>query len=211
MLPILPMVEGLSKITEKLLVLVKYREEKSRRIFDKFIEPIFTDLLVIHKDYLEMFEGVQAMLPNENDSRKEIHKKLDEAVVYLQQKRTAFEPVRVKLRAIIEMLPENAEKDNKKDAFVRSVANYLRWSNRFQVAGSRASNIATEIRAAALRYSQPRSKLKQVVSAIMAPHAGALTAHDLAAYLSVTLDDLRTRFARASEAYAAILVEVRNE
>jgi hypothetical protein len=97
--PILPMLAGLGKITDRLIELVKYREEKSRRIFDKLIEPIFNDLLLIHKDYLEMFERVRTILPNKKDGRKKTQKSLMRTYGYLEEKRRAFEPLREKFRA----------------------------------------------------------------------------------------------------------------
>jgi len=216
MSPILPMFDGLLKITDRLIELVKYREEKSRRIFDKLIEPIFNDLLLIHKDYLEMFEEVRRMLPGEKDGRKKTQKKLTRTCEYLQQKRLAFEPVRQKLQATFKQLPPEAEKDNKKEAFIRAVANYLSWTRGFPAPTSVSSALAHEIRIAAIRYSYPPSSLQsdevkdKIQKAALIPDR-ALTVQELEAYVSTVLNDLRRKFGSAAEAYAAILVKVRNE
>jgi hypothetical protein len=213
--PILPVLAGLGKITDRLIELAKYREEKSRRIFDKLIEPIFNDLLLVHKDYLEMFEEVRTMLPDSKDGRKKTHRKLSQAYDYLEKQRRAFEPVREKLRATVRALPAKPEKDNKKEAFIRSIADYLSWTGRFSGVGTLSSFLAQEIRTAAICYTYPPSQLQsdevrdKVLKAARI-HA-ALTAEELAAYVSKILDDLRRRFAVAAEAYAAILVKIRNE
>jgi hypothetical protein len=214
--PILPVLAGLGKITDRLMELVKYREEKSRRIFDKLIEPIFNDLLLIHKDYLEMFEEVRKMLPDDKGGRKKTEKKLTRAYEYLESQRRAFEPTREKLRATVRELPKKVEKDNKKEAFVRSIADYLLWTRISPGMGSVSTVLAREIRAAAIRYSYPPSKAQsdeirdKILKAARIPDR-ALNAEELAAYVSSILDRLRQRFACAAEAYAAILVKVRNE
>jgi hypothetical protein len=214
--PLLPILAGLGKITDRLIELVKYREEKSRRIFDKLIEPIFNDLLLIHKDYLEMFEQVLRMLPDKDDGRKKVEKSLKRAQAYLEEKRRTFEPIRVKLRAMVRELPKRPEKDNKKEAFVRSVADYLLWTRGTIALGSVSSVLAQEIRAAAIRYSHPPSKARsdEVRAEILKAARDvnrALTAEELEAYVSTILNELRRKFGCAAEAYAAILVKVRNE
>lgn len=163
MTPILPVLAGLGKITDRLIELVKYREEKSRRIFEKLIEPIFNDLLLVHKDYLEMFEAIRVILPDCQDSHKKTHKKLRAAYHQLEKQRRAFEPVREKIRATVRALPHEPEKDNKKEAFIRSVADYLSWTGRSPSLGS-ASNVLAPGKSVQQRFAIRIRLLKSKVT-----------------------------------------------
>jgi hypothetical protein len=212
------MIDGLVKITDRLIELVKYREEKSRRIFDKLIEPVFADLLLIHKNYLEIFETVRTLLPNEGDSKKKHNKKLKQAYDYLSQKRVEYEPTRIKLRVIAAKLPSLDKKQNKKDIFIRSVARYLAWTKRDIGTGSQSTVLSMEIRAAVLSISysaverQAEAKKKEQ-SNILAQYRTAFnpTAEDLNKYVLVVLEDMRRKFALVAEAYADIFAKVRDE
>jgi hypothetical protein len=211
------MIDGLVKITDRLIELVKYREEKCRRVFEKLIEPIFTDLLLIHKNYLEMFETVRSLLPHKKDSKQKRNKKLRRAFDFLSQKRVEFEPTRDKIRAIIRALPGVGQKQNKKEVFVLSVAQYLSWTFK-DTARSISSHLVEEIHAAVVRSSYPPVERRtgaqakeQFLILLGKARTPDPTVEDLEIYVSVILDELRRKFALASEAYADIFAEVRDE
>ena len=213
------MIDGLVKIVDRLIELVKYREEKSRRIFEKLIEPVFNDLVVIHKDYLAMFVEVSSLIPSDGDGTKKQKKKLSEALRYLSKKRIEFETTRIKLRAISQSFKNT--KTNEKDEFVRAVVSYLWWTGRDGLR-SISSQLVEEIHAAVLRASFPPPGLRTHAQRdkLAAESLGGLrfeqslpdpTSEDLNKYVGVILFELRQKFARVAEAYAEIFAKVRNE
>src|SRR4030095_3231402 len=57
------MVTELIAIIDRLLKLKEYRERRFRTFFNEVLEPTFNDLLIVHRDYIEMFEETYRLLP----------------------------------------------------------------------------------------------------------------------------------------------------
>jgi hypothetical protein len=94
------MVDLITKLLDRLIQLRTYQIGRTRRIFDQVIDPLMRDLTQIHKDHLEMFEDVRAIL-RDNDVHNEDHAtKLMKAILVLRERRVEYEPVRVKAIAI---------------------------------------------------------------------------------------------------------------
>ena len=99
------MLTNLLSILDRLMKMKEYRDQRLRRIHDQLLEPAFNDLLLIHRNYIEMFESVREMLPKEqNIAKSDLGLKLQCAAEYLRQKRIEFEPVRIKLRLMMTQL-----------------------------------------------------------------------------------------------------------
>lgn len=95
------------------------------RTFEEFVEPAFSDLEGIHKDYLNMFSDIYESLPFEWEaSSEEGRAALAGTAHLLRRRRLEFQPVREKVRALIERLgTENIDPYNR--AFVEAVIRYF--------------------------------------------------------------------------------------
>jgi hypothetical protein len=126
------MIELLLQLIDRLIDLKKYQAERVEKTFKEILDPVFSDLLLVHGDYVRMFEDVQQQLiaiPNlDNDDGR---KRLLEVAETLRQRRLEFEPVRQKLGAMTRELSTDASKlsrtmDSKEaEAFVVSVLEYF--------------------------------------------------------------------------------------
>ena len=122
-------VSDLLSIVDRLIQLTEYRHRRFRLLFESLLEPAFADLLLVHKDYIQMFEETRRLLPSrppEGPLTRQIAD-LKKPAEYLRQKRTEFEPVRVKLRALAKSMKE-AELDPDVRCFIDAVVGYFhRW------------------------------------------------------------------------------------
>jgi len=96
------MINALLSFIDRLIRLTEYRNARLDKRFDDLFELTFDDLLVIHTDYIEMFETTKTLLPkpSEEIGSKRYMRRITRATEYLRKKRRVFEPVRVKIRAL---------------------------------------------------------------------------------------------------------------
>lgn len=101
------MIEMLLSVIDRLLNLKQHRNAKLQLVYEQVVEPTFTDLLMVHRDYIQMFEGVLNRLPVETEQGSiEYSSKLSAAAQYLRDRRLDFEPVRVKLGTLALLMQE---------------------------------------------------------------------------------------------------------
>ena len=203
------------KIVDRLIELAKYREEKSRRVFDKLIEPTFNDLLVVHKDYLEMFDRVLELLPQGDKSNtKQARLKLKAALTYLHKQRQQFQEERKKLRDLVnELKGKHSQSPNA--AFVQCVADYLVWTNQPNRVGTLSTIVESKIReqlgTATDKPLTGEEEGKRYLMTLTQRTDYPVESAALREYISDIISSLRQRFALASEVYARILVEQRTK
>ncbi|WP_455205687.1 hypothetical protein [Kaarinaea lacus] len=93
------MIDLFLEIIDRLIQLKQYRNQKLRTMFDELIDPIFNDLLLVHRDYVDLFEGTLNILPRgvpSSDNATKYLASTEKAAEYLHNKRMKFEPVRIK-------------------------------------------------------------------------------------------------------------------
>ena len=88
------MLTELLSIVERLIKLKEHRERRQSKRFDTIIEPVFNELLLIHADYIKMFEKVYDLLPEDAAPKQsaKYERKLANAAQYLSEKRLELEP-----------------------------------------------------------------------------------------------------------------------
>ena len=124
------MIDSLLAILDRLLKLLAIREKRYDRLFTELWEPTFADLLIIHRNYIEMFEKARAMLSNlpatppGKESSDAYSEKLAEVSQYLSQRRSEFEPVRRKLIALADAVAKT-DLDDMSKAFVDALVAYF--------------------------------------------------------------------------------------
>ncbi len=128
------MLTALLSIIDRLIKLREYRNERVQKVFDKVLEPIFNDLLLVHRDYIQMFQKARELLPERNYGPAKFNQSLREAAEYLRQRRIEFEPARVQLRTMVREIRGTAGNSRKvsfgaeADAFVDAVVKYFEGS-----------------------------------------------------------------------------------
>jgi hypothetical protein len=114
------MISDILAITDRLFGFLVQTKEDQKVVFEKVFEPIFNDLMVIHKNYITMFYEVLNSL---NDPDVPII----EIIRHLQVQRTEFEPIRDQNRAIISRFQSDQLnfKDKAFIPFLQSLFRYL--------------------------------------------------------------------------------------
>lgn len=143
------MFDSLTKVVDYLISLKKHRRDERREMFDNIFKPIFDELMIVHADYIEMFEEVILMLPGydskppgswsdrefsykwgnrefsfeppESNADKE---KISKARDALKKNRRKFAPLRAKLQAfdVNELARDLPQEDG---AFAIAVTQYF--------------------------------------------------------------------------------------
>lgn len=118
------MLTALLAIVDRLIELVKVRQTQRSNFFQKIIEPSFTDLLMVHQDYVAMFTDVLDLLSSQRQMEEDIQR--EKALQMLKQRRITLEPLREKLRAL-ELVTESerGQIDKNTYAFLHALADYL--------------------------------------------------------------------------------------
>jgi hypothetical protein len=123
------MINTCISILDKLIKVVGIRGKRRNRLFSELWETTFSELLTVHRDYIEMFENLKNMLSkleaeNLDKNSEEYSNKVDEIIDYLNQRRIEFEPVRKKLIALIDAASVS-DLDDKSKIFVEALVAYF--------------------------------------------------------------------------------------
>jgi hypothetical protein len=91
------MVKALLDIIDRLIQLKRIKEKRRRNLLEQVLEPLFNDLMIVHQDYIAMFEEVLHRLPTygsvyPRDMRTDSKIRVKEVFEYLRLKRIEFEP-----------------------------------------------------------------------------------------------------------------------
>ena len=88
------MLENALSLIDRLIKLTTVRERNKEKYFNTFIEPLYEDAEGIARDYMVLFADLIHRLAHEED--------VTALIEWLEERRTAFQPVRMKVRALIE-------------------------------------------------------------------------------------------------------------
>lgn len=81
-------------LIDRLIQLATVRERNRERFFNNFIEPVYRDGEQIAKDYLALLAELQSRIAEARDLR--------DLVNWLELKRTTLQPLRAKVRALVD-------------------------------------------------------------------------------------------------------------
>ena len=160
------MIDLLLKLLENLGKLAEYRAAKKKRVFKEMAEPMFNELLEVHKNYMLIFAEAR--------SAAELNpSKPSAAIQYLEKKRKEFEPVRVKIAAIAETLfqrPIGSPTDN----FLHAVFRYFPVGDIYKEGGTVSTTLLRILKTRFARRG-PKKGAKDgdtyLHSLMMAPYA----------------------------------------
>jgi hypothetical protein len=80
-------------IIDRVIQLLTLRERNRERFFSNFIEPLYRDAEPVAKDYMALLTELDHKIQE---------KTLKENIVWLEERRAAYRPVRMKLRALLQ-------------------------------------------------------------------------------------------------------------
>jgi hypothetical protein len=92
---------ALVKVVDRLIDLAKHKIASRKEMFEKILEPTFNELQAVHGNYLEIFVETEALLSDLEQGHMQdqrFKEKLASAIRTLKERRTKFEPARVKLK-----------------------------------------------------------------------------------------------------------------
>lgn len=138
------------KVIDRFTDLLKYRRLKRQEFFKTVIEPLFDDLMLMHTDYIKMFDDCRAQLLDNTVPLREIAEAL-------RQRRVVYESLRIKARAISEGL-EQAEMDEEVKNFLRAAAYHLPDGELGPVPSTYASLVLSRIYSVAGGLTDARQK-----------------------------------------------------
>lgn len=118
------MLTALLAIIDRLIELVKASQRQRSNFFQKIVEPSFTDLLMVHQDYVSMFTDVLDLLSSQGGVEERVQR--EKALQMLKQRRITLEPLREKLRALERVTEsERSQIDKETYEFLHALSDYL--------------------------------------------------------------------------------------
>jgi hypothetical protein len=209
------MVSALLAIIDRLIQLRSYRRERIDKAFKDLFEPLFNDLLAIHGDYIKIFSDVLDILPTKlcaivydghlvtSEERAEAFGK---AVATLRTRRKAFEPIRVKFRAVA------AEIDSIQDEFSPDAQEFIRTAIEYFPQGNVETHIWPPSPSLvlleyldAVRTIESYSALDEKQSMTLYEHANRVIRHNIAlqetAWSNLCIAFARLRISSATSDY----------
>ncbi len=194
-------------VIDRLIQLCTYKNKREISIFEGVLTPVFEDLLLIHGDYIRMFEEVAGLLPEfgtsiwysaDEGTRYWWGEKCKKAAEVLRCKRLMFEPVRTELGAIVKELkdinlsPEASE-------FVERVIDYFPTGYLESYTNESAYLLEK------LNYWSNNLTVEQsnVESNTIEPNG-------MHAFLQVTISSHRNKWSEVCEAFARLKLKVKN-
>ncbi len=120
------MISTLLSIIDRLIQLSQYKKRRYRVLFNEILQPTFDELLLVHKNYIEMFSETKKMLPQGELTQdpSEYTLLLQRPELHLREKRIEFEPVRQKLVELAKSLRDK-NLDSDVEDFVQAVLSYF--------------------------------------------------------------------------------------
>lgn len=199
------MVESFVAIIDRLIQLKQHRDENLQRIFEKLIEPTFNETLLIHKNYVEMFEEVLAIMGIEEG--KDDHLRSGEvsqtqaiaAAQRLRERRIEFEPVRRKLASLATEM-DGAHMTHALSMFVTAFQTYFPTG--------KAVGAGTESRMLLQGLDHWINNSPDPEPAGDWLNGSRPAASAVVSSVRLTLNRLRTRWALLCEAYATLKIHV---
>jgi hypothetical protein len=153
------MIDALISIIDRLIQLTEYRGKRRRRLFEDVIEPIFNDLLLIHRDYIEMFQTTWRMLPLLPDEAKPkfVERNLWSNISHVGDLQLEWATFRLEERTIVETPEEFVAQTNR-------TIDYLREARR------KYEPVRTKLRAlvGAMKDSDMREDVTRFIGAVVA-------------------------------------------
>jgi hypothetical protein len=132
------MIDLLLQLLEKLEKLAEYSSERKKRAFKELAEPMFDDLLEVHKNYLVIFTEARSLAGQNPDDPSQ-------AIQYLEKMRTDLEPVRVKLAAMAQTIFQ-AGNISYMDELLRAVAGYFPVGDIVAGQGTASTSLIAELK-----------------------------------------------------------------
>lgn len=109
--------ESVVKVVDRLTDLLKYRQGRRKELFTNVIEPLFNDLMVMHADYMKMFDDCWHQLLDNKVPLRQIAETL-------RQRRQVYEGLRIKSRSITDGLAD-ADLEPEIKSFLKAAAYHI--------------------------------------------------------------------------------------
>jgi hypothetical protein len=114
---ILKMLEVAVSVVDRLIQLATVRERNKEKYFNNFIEPLYKDAEQVVKDYLGLFTELAHRLETADD--------IEPVINWLEERRVAYQPLRMKMRALLRKEPRYAT-DDPREKFNKGIWGLMR-------------------------------------------------------------------------------------
>jgi hypothetical protein len=114
----MPYIEAALSLLDRLAAIIKLRSESRAEYFESVIHPAYGDALVVVEDY---FALVRELI-----SRLEAGEDLTSVIRWLEERRMAYLPLRIKLRGSIVEMPHHSPGVHSRDLFVKGIWGVMR-------------------------------------------------------------------------------------
>jgi hypothetical protein len=188
------MFEVFSTLINRLIDYARHKATRDLRLLTEIITPMMDELLVIHKDYIKMFESTKSILEQDSKGNKTA---LQDALVYLKKRRLAGEAAREKLLSASRVLSQCSDLPQKYSGFLDLIANY------FESAIPGDTTIAMSLVTALERYIRSAEKEGQSKR-----HPCRHGFDDPFSALEEALRQIRGRFSKICEEHAKLKIQV---
>jgi hypothetical protein len=189
------MISDLLNLVDRVIQLFEYRNKQFETLYEKLLKPTFDDLLLIHADYIKMFEETRKLLPSglSDDTTDPLSymSSLSRPAEFLRVKRRELEPVRRKLKVLAERLEKEENLDKDVRAYVESLVSYFMQSVPEQ--GTASVGLLNEIENLVSRGLSASQSLNDEWQSVDRQLHDLLSAH-------------RNRYARLCESFAQLQI-----
>jgi len=117
-------VPAILAVLDRVGKLLKRTTTKRKELIDEIVEPIFSEMILIHGDYMKLFERTASMLPTTGGDSQVAQQQLRDAIGYLRESRLELAPIRQKVRHLAEAY-SGVKLDLLVDRFTGAVVEYI--------------------------------------------------------------------------------------
>jgi len=135
------LIDTLINIIDRVITLIRERQAHDRRFFQDHVEPLYSDLTLIHTDYLKGLKDISVKLQHIINTKEDWEA---DATLLVSEHADELAPIRAKVKALIKTVhTENSDTPKSTtDHFFYACAKYFLVSAKYEYFGKSKKDIA---------------------------------------------------------------------